>query len=71
MDSRVNSTIFDNLALANPNQMLIDPPGDLPPAIATKLNQYNKAIKRFDIQEAEQAADEVLEWLYRYGAAWM
>ncbi len=71
LGNKMNSTIFDNPKLVDLRELRIDQPSNLPYEVDTKLGQYNEAIRRLDIQKAEKAADEILEWLYRYGTKWV
>ncbi len=65
----VASTMFDIPKRFDFGELAIQRPDNLPLEVDSKLSRYNEAIKRFDIQEAEQAADEILEWLHCNGSA--
>ncbi len=70
LGNRLKSAMFDNPKLVDLCELRINQSSDLPFEVDTKLGQYNEAIGRLDIQKAEKAADEILEWLYRYGTKW-
>lgn len=61
--------IFETRGNFDFHKLAIQRPDHLPIEVNTKLSRYNEAIKRFDIREAEQAADEILEWLHCNGTA--
>ncbi len=66
---RPGSTMFDHVEFMNHGDLKIETPEGLPLNMKTELDQYNDAIGRFDIEEAEGAADKILQWLHRYGMA--
>ena len=70
LGNRLKPAMFDNPKLVDLCELRINQPSDLPFEVDTKLGHYNEAIRRLDIQKAEKAADEILEWLYRYGTKW-
>ena len=69
INNRIRSTLFDTPGGFDFDRLAIQRPNNLPLELDTKLIRYNEAIKRFDIPEAEQAADEILEWLHCNGTA--
>ena len=67
--NRLGSPMLDMPKGFDFGELAIQRPDNLPLEVDSKLSRYNEAIKRFDIQEAEQAADEILEWLHCNGTA--
>ena len=55
--------MFDNRNSVHWGELQIDTPEDLPLEMKTKLDRYNNAISRLDVENAEAVADELLEWL--------
>jgi hypothetical protein len=60
---KLRSMMFDDLKSVHWAELQIDTPEDLPFEMKTKLNRYNNALDRFDVESAEAVADELLEWL--------
>ena len=61
VNNRLSSSIVDNPGRFDFSELAVQRPDNLPVEVDHKLSRYNEAIKRFDILEAEQAADEILE----------
>ncbi len=68
-NNELGSMIFHNLKSIDCGELQIDRPDDLPLEVGTKLDQYNDAIGRLDLENAEKAADEILAWLHRCGTS--
>ena len=69
LDERFRSTMFTSPGSFDFDALTIQRPDNLPAEVDIKLAQYNDAIQRFDIEGAEQAADDILEWLHCMGTA--
>jgi len=60
---KLRSVMFDDLKSVHWGELQIDTPEDLPLEMKTRLHRYNSALSGHDVENAEAAADELLEWL--------
>jgi hypothetical protein len=60
---KLRSMMFDGPKSVHWGELQIDTPEDLPLEMKTKVDRYNNALSRLDVENAEAVADELLEWL--------
>ena len=61
--NKLRSMMFGDLKSVHWGELQIDTPENLPFEMKAKLNRYNNALDRFDVESAEAAVDELLELL--------
>ena len=60
---KLRSIMFDDLKSVHWGDLQIHTPEDFPLEMKTKVDRYNNALGRLDVENAEAVADELLEWL--------
>ena len=67
LDEKLKTILLEDRSPVDWSGLQIDTPEGLPLNVKTRLDSYNEAITRFDLEKAEAAADEILEWLDECG----
>lgn len=67
LDEQLKRILFEKRNPIDWSGLRIETPEGLPLNVKSRLDSYNEAITRFDLEKAEAVADEIFEWLDESG----
>ena len=67
LDEKLKRILSENRNPIDWSGLQIETPEGLPLMVKDRLDSYNEAITRFDLEKAEAVVDEIFEWLDESG----